>query len=113
MRVQQRDPWAGEPMSRSEAQRRYNNLVLYQLRPMLANRKLAELERIGVLKRLVREAGRFKYESGVVAGAGTREEIVDLLTPHLKPEYEATEEYRDWVKRAIRAFGATIESVDD
>jgi hypothetical protein len=97
-------------MSRSDAQRRYNNLILYQLRPMLAQRHLSDDARIQVLKRLVREAGRFKYESGVVAGAGAREEIVDLLTPYFKPEAPTGEELKDWMKRAIRAFGANIES---
>jgi len=107
-----RDPWAGEAMSRSEAQRRYNNLVMYQLRPMLSNRSMNDDARIGVLKRIVREASRFKYESGSVAGGGTREEIMDLLTPYLKPESPWGEELRDWVKRTVRAFGATTGSDD-
>ena len=104
------DPWASEKMTRSEAARRYQNLIQYQLRPMMGNRSMTDDARIGVLKRIVREAGRFKYESGAVAGSGSREEIVDLLSEYLKPEHWAGEELRDWVKRAIRAFGATIES---
>ena len=42
--------------------------------------------------------------------AGSREEIVDLLTPYFKPEAPTGEELKDWMKRAIRAFGANIES---
>jgi hypothetical protein len=103
------DPWATEKMSRSEAQRRYNNLIEYQLRPMLGNRGLTDDARIGVLKRMVREASRFKYESGAVAGSGAREEVTDLLKGYLKPEHWAGEELRDWVKRTIRAFGATTD----
>jgi hypothetical protein len=103
------DPWATEKMSRSEAQRRYNNLIEYQLRPMLGNRGMTDDARIGVLKRMVREASRFKYESGAVAGSGCREEVSDLLKPYLKPEHWAGEELRDWVKRTIRSFGATTE----
>jgi hypothetical protein len=104
------DPWATEKMSRSEAQRRYQNLIEYQLRPMLNNRSMTDDARVGVLKRLVREAGRFKYEAGVVAGAGSREEILDLLKPYLRPDHWAGEELRDWVKRAIRSFGASLDS---
>jgi hypothetical protein len=100
-------------MSRSEAQRRYQNLIEYQLRPMLNNRGMGDDARIGVLKRIVREASRFKYESGAVAGGGAREEVTDLLKPYLHPEHWAGEELREWVKRAIRAFGATIASPDD
>lgn len=104
------DPWATEKMSRSEAARRYQNLVQYQLRPMLGNRSMSDDQRVGVLKRIVREASRFKYESGAVAGGGTREEVVDLLKGYLHPEHPAGEELRDWIKRTIRAFGATIET---
>ena len=104
------DPWAREKMTRAEAQRRYNNLVLYQLRPMLMDRRLSDEARIGVLKRIIREASRFKYESGVVAGAGTREEIVDLLTRYLKEDSPWGDELQDWVKRTIRSFGANLET---
>jgi hypothetical protein len=104
------DPWATEKMGRSEAARRYQNLVQYQLRPMLSNRKMSDDERINVLKRMVREAARFKYEAGVVAGAGTREELVDLLADYLKPDHWAGEELRDWVKRTVRAFGASVDT---
>jgi hypothetical protein len=97
-------------MSRSDAQRRYNNLILYQLRPMLAQRHLSDEARIQVLKRIVREAGRFKYESGVVAGAGCREEVVDIFKPYFKPEAQVEQELLDWIKRTIRAFGANVES---
>lgn len=103
------DPWAREKMSRSEAQRRYHNLIEYQLRPMLM-RKVADDVRVQVLKRIVHDAHRYRYESGVVAGAGTREEIIDLLQHFLKPESGAGEELRDWIKRTYRAFGATLDS---
>ena len=93
--------------------RRYHNLVEYQLRPMLNQRNMPETTRIQVLKRIVQQAGRFKYESGVVAGSGTREELFDLLTPYLRPEAPTGEEYRDWIKRAIRSFGASIESEEN
>jgi len=104
------DPWAREKMTRSDAQRRYHNLVLYQIRPMIADKRLSDDERITALKRIVREADRFKYESGVVAGGGTREEVVDLFAPFFKPESPYGLELQDWIKRTIRAFGATIES---
>lgn len=107
-----RDPWAGEQMSRSDAQRRYNNLVVYQLRPMLMNRSLNDIQKVVQLKRVVSNAHRFKYESGVVAGAGTREEVVDLLKPFLHPEHPAGEELKDWITRTMRAFGATVETDD-
>jgi hypothetical protein len=103
------DPWGGEKMSRSEAQRRYQNLIEYQLRPMIGNRSMTDDARIGVLKRMVREASRFKYESGAVAGSGAREEVSDLLKAYLRPDHWAGEELRDWAKRAIRAFGATLD----
>jgi hypothetical protein len=106
------DPWAKEKMSRSEAARRYQNLIQYQLRPMLMNRRMEDDARINVLKRIVREASRFKYESGMVANAGTREELVDLISDYLKPEHPAGEDLRDWIKRTIRCFGATIDSQD-
>ena len=112
MSNRQSDPWAGEKMSRSEAQRRYQNLIEYQLRPMIGNRGLTDDARIGVLKRIVREASRFKWESGAVAGSGAREEVMDVLKGYLHPEHWAGEELREWVKRAIRAFGATIDNED-
>ncbi len=106
-----RDPWAGEPMSRSDAQRRYSNLVQYQLRPMIMNdRRLGDAERVSALKRITNSAHRFRYESGVVAQSGTREEVIELLLPYLKPEAEYSDEVRDWVKRAIRAFGGSLAS---
>jgi hypothetical protein len=97
-------------MSRSDANRRYNNLVQYQLRPMLLDRRMSDAERIGVLKRIIREANRFRYESGVVAGSGTREEIADLLVPWLKPEHWSSIEVKDWLVRMVRAFGASVET---
>lgn len=106
------DPWGGEKMSRSEAQRRYQNLIEYQLRPMLGNRGMTDDARVGVLKRIVREASRFKYESGAVAGSGAREEVSDLLKGYLHPDHWAGEELRDWAKRAIRAFGASLGESD-
>jgi hypothetical protein len=102
------DPWAGEQMNRSDAQRRYNNLVQYQLRPMLLDRRLSNEERVSILKRIVNTAGRFRYESGVVAGGGTREEVLELCLEWLKPEHAGNDEVKDWIKRTIRAFGASI-----
>jgi hypothetical protein len=96
-------------MGRSEAQRRYNNLIQYQLRPMVADRKMSDENRINALKRIVREASRFKYESGMVAGAGAREEIVELTADLMKPENPVSDEVRDWIKRAIHAFGASVD----
>ncbi len=107
---ERRDPWAGEKMSRSEAQRKYINLIQYQLRPMLGNRGLSDDGRVGVLKRMVREAHRTRYESGAVPGSGAREEVQDLLAAYLKPDHWAGEELRDWVKRTMRAYGGTVES---
>jgi len=106
------DPWAREKMTRSDAQRRYQNLLQYQLRPMLANRSMDDEARIGIMKRIVREASRFKYEAGVVAGTGIREDVYDLLIRHLSPDHPGGEEYKDWVKRTIRAFGASVEADD-
>lgn len=106
------DPWAREKMSRSDAHRRYHNLIQYQLRPMLMDRRMAEAARIGVLKRIIQYASRFRYESGVVAGSGAREEVVDLMVHMLHPEYPISDELKDWIKRTIRAFGAALESED-
>jgi len=106
-----RDPWAGEAMSRSDAQRRYSNLVQYQLRPMVNNyRRLSAEEKITALKRVVNSCYRFRYESGVVPGAGTREEVLELLTDYFKPEAESSPEVLDWMKRTVHAFGASISS---
>ena len=104
------DPWGREKMNRSEAQRRYNNLIQYQIRPMLNNRGMTEVARVNVLKRVVQTAHRIKYESSVTAGAGAREELVDLISHYLHPDHPAGEELRDWVKRSIRSFGASIDS---
>ena len=103
------DPWLGEKMSRSDAQRRYSNLVTYQLRPMLADRKLSEEGQVSALKRIVQSAHRFRYESGVVAGMGTREEVVDLTKHMLRPDHPCTAEVKDWIKRTCRAFGASVD----
>lgn len=108
-----RDPWAGEAMSRSDAQRRYHNLVQYQLRPMLNDRRLSDDERVQVLKRIVASAHRFRFESGAVPGGGTREEVADLISHWLKPESTAGVELKDWVKRTIRGFGGTLENADE
>lgn len=97
-------------MSRSDAQRRYANLVTYQLRPMLSDRRLEDEGRISVLKRIVQSAHRFRYEAGVVAGMGTREEVVDLLKHFLKPDHPSGEELKDWIKRTCRAFGASLDT---
>jgi hypothetical protein len=97
-------------MSRSEAQRRYMNILHYQIRPMLIDRSKTDDDKVLILKRVVRESHRIKYQSGAVAGSGAREELVVLLEPFLKANSSATEELRDWVKRAIRSYGATTES---
>jgi hypothetical protein len=110
---ERRDPWAGEQMSRSDAQRRYFNLVLYQLRPMVYDRRLTDDQRIQILKRIIQRASRFRYESGVVAGGGTREEVADLLSVYLKPDAPTSEELREWIKRTVRAFGGTLENVEE
>lgn len=99
-------------MSRSEAQRRYSNLVTYHVRPMVGNRRLSDEDRVGILKRVVANAHRFRYEAGVVAGMGCREEIVDLMKHYLLPDNPAGPDLRDWVKRSFRAFGATVDTED-
>lgn len=106
------DPWAREKMSRSDAQRRYNNLLAYQFRPMITNRRMSDDVRINVLKRVIREASRFRYESGVVAGSGIREEIMDLTEPYFKPDAPTSEELKSWLVRTIRAFGGGFETED-
>jgi hypothetical protein len=100
-------------MSRSEAQRRYQNILQYQIRPMLNDRSKSADDKVTILKRVVREAHRIKYQSGAVAGSGAREEIFDLLSPFLKPNAATPEELQDWIKRAIRSYGAAIEGSDD
>jgi hypothetical protein len=102
------DPWQGEKMSRSDAQRRYANLVTYQLRPMVYDKKKSDDERVQILKRICQQAYRFRYEAGVVAQGGTREEVMDLLMDYFKPDRETSEELKDWLKRCIRAFGASM-----
>ena len=52
-----------------------------------------------VMKRLVREAHRIRYESGAVAGSGTREEMVDLLKPMTLLTAGHSEELVDWIAR--------------
>jgi hypothetical protein len=99
-------------MSRSEAQRTYMNILHYQIRPMLIDRSKSDDDKVIILKRVVREAHRIKYQSGAVAGSGAREELFLLLEPFLKPNSRASEELQDWVKRAIRSFGGTTESDD-
>jgi hypothetical protein len=100
----------GYTMSRSEAQRRYQNLITYRIRPMLMDRSKDDEDRTIEMKRLVRECHAVRYESGAVPGSGTREEIVDLLSPFIKAESTHSEELMDWVKRVIRAFGATFDN---
>src|SRR5262249_54548036 len=106
-----RGPGAGAgglTMTRSEAQRAYQNLIQYRVRPLLIDRSKDDEDKTQVMKRLVREANRIRYESGAAAGQGTREELVDLLGPLANPGSGHSEELVDWVKRAIRAFGATL-----
>lgn len=102
------NPWEGEKMSRSDAQRRYSNLVTYQLRPMVNDKKKSDDERVQILKRICQQAYRFRYESGVVAQGGTREEVLDLLSDFFKPDRVVGDELKDWLKRCVRAFGATM-----
>ncbi len=106
------DPWAGEKMSRSDAQRKYASLIQYQVRPMVGNRSLSDDARIQVIKRVIREAHRTRYESGAVPQTGSREEITDLLRDYLKPEHWASEELKSWIVRVLRAYGALIETSD-
>jgi hypothetical protein len=101
-----------DQMNRSEAQRRFQNLIQYRVRPMLTDRSKSDDDRVTVLKRICREANQIRAASGVVAGPGAREEIVDLLVPWLKPEAGHTEELRDWIGRTFRTFGASYEGAD-
>jgi hypothetical protein len=96
-------------MGRSEAQRRYQNLITYRIRPLLSDRSKDDDDKTQEMKRLVRECNSIRYESGAVAGSGVREEVSDLLMPLIKPEAGHSEELVDWIKRVIRAFGAAIE----
>lgn len=100
----------GEMMTRSEAARRYTNLIHYQLRPFLANTRLSEEEKVTQLKRLVRMVTRVRVESGSVAGGGPREEVLELIGPWLRPEAPHNEEVKDWVMRLMRAYGVTIDN---
>jgi hypothetical protein len=100
-------------MTRSDAARRYQNLITYRIRPLLGDRSKTDDDKTQVMKRMVREAHKIRYESGAVAGSGVREELVDLLSPLLKPEAGHSEELTDWIKRVIRAFGATFENYED
>ena len=97
-------------MSRSEAGRRYTNLIHYQIRPFLANTRLSEEEKVTQLKRLVRMVTRVRVESGSVAGGGPREEVLELFGSWLKPDSPHSEEVRDWVMRLMRAYGVTIDT---
>ena len=101
-----------DQMNRSEAQRRFQNLIQYRVRPMLADRGKSEEDRVLILKRICREANQIRANSGVVAGPGAREEIIDLLSPWLKPELGHSEELKDWIGRTFRTFGASYEGVD-
>jgi len=101
-----------DQISRSEAQRRYGNLIQYRIRPLLADRSKSDSDRVIAMKRMVREANAIRAESGAAAGMGSREEIIDLLTPWLKPEAPTSEELRDWIVRVFRAFGASYETED-
>lgn len=98
-----------DAMNRSEAQRRYQNMITYQLRPMLADRSASEETKISIIKRLIRQATLIRANSGAVAGGGTREEVVDLLSPVFKPDSDASIEYKDWIIRFFRALGASYE----
>jgi len=100
-------------MTRSEAQRRYQNLITYRIRPMLGDRSKDDEDKTIEMKRLVRECHAIRYESGAVPGSGTREEIVDLLSPFIRRDSPHSEELMDWTKRVIRAFGATFDTAQD
>jgi hypothetical protein len=106
------DPWAGEKMSRSDAQRRYQNLVTYQLRPMITIKKMSDDNRIQAIKRIIREASRFRYESGVVPQSGIREEVTDLCAPYFKLGAETSEELAGWLIRMMRSFGCNPTTED-
>src|SRR5437763_15624961 len=101
-----------DQMNRSEAQRRYGNLIQYRVRPLLADRSKSDADRVIMMKRLVREANNIRIESGAVAGMGSREEIMELLTPWLKPEAPTSEDLRNWIVRVFRDFGASLETAD-
>jgi hypothetical protein len=101
-----------DQMNRSEAQRRFANLIHYRVRPLLADRSKSDADRVIMMKRLVREANSIRVESGAVAGLGTREEIIELLLPWLKPDAPTSEELRNWIVRVFRAFGASYETED-
>ena len=101
-----------DQMNRSEAQRRYANLVQYRVRPLLSDRSKGDSDRTLMMKRIVREANNIRSESGAVAGTGAREEIMELLLPWLKPEAPTSEDLRNWVVRVFRAFGANYETED-
>src|SRR5262245_49168214 len=94
-------------MSRSEAQRRYQNLIHYRIRPMLVDRSKSDADRVLIIKRICREANNIRAEALAPAGPGTREELVDILSPLLrKPDSEVSEEFKGWIKRCFRIFGA-------
>src|SRR5947209_6644453 len=101
-----------DQMNRSEAQRRFTNLIHYRVRPLIADRSKSDTDRVLMMKRLVREANNIRVESGAVAGLGSREEIMELLLPWLKPEAPTSEELRTWIVRVFRAFGASYETED-
>ena len=101
-----------DQMNRSEAQRRFTNIIHYRVRPLLADRSKSDADRTIMMKRIVREANNIRTESGAVAGPGSREEIMDLLLPWLKPDAPTSEELRSWVVRVFRAFGANYETDD-
>lgn len=101
-----------DTMSRSEAQRRYQNLITYRIRPLLQDRSRSEADKISLMKRVYREANNIRAEAQAPAGPGTREELVDLMAPILKPMSTASEEYKDWIKRVFRSFGAYWEGSD-
>lgn len=104
------DPWAGEKMSRSDAQRRYQNLVTYQLRPMITAKGMSDDNRIQVIKRIIREASRFRYESGVVPQSGIREEVTDLCAPYFKMDAPTSEDLAGWLVRMMRCFGVNVDT---
>jgi hypothetical protein len=101
--------YAREQMSRSEAQRRYSNLLTYRLRPLLSDRSKSNEDKILMLKRLCREAGNIRAEAMAPAGPGAREEVVELLAPLLKPTAGTPDEMKEWIFRLFRSFGAGYE----
>src|SRR5262249_23424033 len=101
-----------DQMNRSEAQRRYQNIITYQVRPMLGDRGKSEEDRVMLMKRVCSEANLIRADSGAAAGAGARAEIGARLPQLLKPTMGTGDELRGWITRVFRSFGAAYEAPD-